>query len=115
MTKLLVRWGYRGAPSGERYIPAGEYDSEDEKLLGLWQYLVQNGHAEIIDEDEPVELPTDAPDYPDPGSFTVSELEAWLEESTPPPAIAGLMWSDEIDGKNRGGARSLLEEYMNAG
>lgn len=36
---------YRGAPSGGRAIPGGEYSEDDPALFGLAEYLVQNGHA----------------------------------------------------------------------
>jgi hypothetical protein len=47
---ILVRWGYRGAPSGERYIPPGEYDENDESLFGLADYLLANGHAVAMEQ-----------------------------------------------------------------
>jgi hypothetical protein len=49
--KLLIN--YRGKPSRERVIPAGEYNAKDPRLLKLADYLVQNGHAVVIEDDTP--------------------------------------------------------------
>lgn len=47
MQKIHVRWGY--AVSLGQYIPAGIYGIDDERLLGLGQYLLDNGHALTVD------------------------------------------------------------------
>lgn len=40
---------YRGLPSDFKPIYPGDYDSDDERLYGLADYLVQTGHAEALD------------------------------------------------------------------
>ena len=45
VTHVRLRYSYRGSPSRERVIPAGEYQRDDSVLCGLAEYLVENGHA----------------------------------------------------------------------
>jgi hypothetical protein len=49
---IRVLWGYRGVPSNERYIEAGEYDEKNKRLFGLADYLVKNGHAVAVESDD---------------------------------------------------------------
>ncbi len=52
--RIRVLWGYRGRPSKERYIEAGEYSVDDESLFGLAEYLIDNHHAVKVVEVAPV-------------------------------------------------------------
>ena len=45
MSKIKVMHNYRGRPSGERVIYAGEYSLDDPALFGLGGHLLKNGHA----------------------------------------------------------------------
>lgn len=45
--KLLHNYG--GTLTGERRIEPGEYDATDERLFGLADYLVANGHARVVE------------------------------------------------------------------
>lgn len=56
MKKIKLNSSYRGAPSRERVIPAGEYAASDERLFGLAEYLVKTGHA-VVTEAAPVDPP----------------------------------------------------------
>lgn len=47
--RLRLLHGYRGRKSQERYIPAGEYQRGDPALMGLENYLIENGHAEALE------------------------------------------------------------------
>ena len=58
--RIYLRYGYRGKPSQERYIEAGEYDWADPALLGLAQYLVDTTHAVEIKQPEPLALSVEA-------------------------------------------------------
>jgi len=70
--RIRVRYNYRGKPSQERVIEAGDYEDSDPRLFGLAQYLVKNGHAVIL-KDAPVTLQPEIeirqpelPDVPQP-------------------------------------------------
>lgn len=39
---------YRGRPTNEKIIPPGVYAENDSRLFGLADYLVQNGHATVV-------------------------------------------------------------------
>lgn len=41
---------YQGVPSGDKRIHPGEYANDDPALFGLADYLVDNRHAEAVDE-----------------------------------------------------------------
>lgn len=49
-TRLRLLHGYRGRRSQEQYIPAGEYVRGDPALMGLEDYLIENGHAVEVKE-----------------------------------------------------------------
>lgn len=48
---IRVLHNYGGKPSGGRRILPGDYEASDERLFGLAQYLVDNGHAVITVSD----------------------------------------------------------------
>lgn len=54
--KIEVLHNYGGRNTNERRIPPGVYEADDERLFGLADYLVENGHAVVITEPE-VEMP----------------------------------------------------------
>jgi hypothetical protein len=58
---IHVSNGYRGAPSKERYIEAGDYAEDDERLFGLAEYLLENGHAVRVAPEPKPEPEPDAP------------------------------------------------------
>ena len=43
---------YQGKLTNEQPIPPGNYAEDDQRLFGLADYLVANGHAVVISEDE---------------------------------------------------------------
>lgn len=45
---------YRGHLTNEQLIQPGTYDDNDPLLMGLADYLIQNGHATIIDDGLPL-------------------------------------------------------------
>ena len=47
--RIIVLRNYGGSRTQERRILPGEYDSEDAALFGLADYLVENGHAVIVE------------------------------------------------------------------
>jgi hypothetical protein len=54
MRQVRVWHNYQGMPSQNQTVVAGDYAPDDERLFGLADYLVKNGHAEWIGADEPV-------------------------------------------------------------
>ncbi len=57
---------YRGEPSHGQSIAPGEYEESDESLFGLASYLVENGHAVVVEAQDVLtvsadELTEDAP------------------------------------------------------
>jgi hypothetical protein len=50
---IRVLYGYQGTPSKERYIPPGKYKRNARALCGLADYLVENGHAVLIADEQP--------------------------------------------------------------
>lgn len=67
--RIYVNHDYRGARTGLQIIPKGEYDADDPQLYGLAQYLVENGHARVT-EDDPPQTETSAGD----AETTVTEV-----------------------------------------
>lgn len=54
--KIKILNGYRGRVTGEQYLSAGEYDTSDNPLIRKCaNYLIENGHAVIIEGDAPIE------------------------------------------------------------
>jgi len=49
MAQITLRYGYRGWKSKERFIPPGTYDDHDPRVKDIVAYLVENGHATVID------------------------------------------------------------------
>lgn len=49
MTKIYLRYNYRGWKSNERVIPAGEYDVHNPLVAQIAAYLVDNGHAIVLE------------------------------------------------------------------
>lgn len=65
MATILVLHDYSGRRTGERPIFAGLYDTTDQALYNLAEYLIVNGHARMIDEPELDDVPVlDIPDTP---------------------------------------------------
>ncbi len=50
---IRVLHSYRGTPTNERPIDAGDYAADDPRLFGLADYLVANGHAVVVDDAAP--------------------------------------------------------------
>jgi len=48
MRQVRVLHNYQGMPSQNQTIVADDYAPDDERLFGLADYLVENGHAEWI-------------------------------------------------------------------
>lgn len=46
--RILLLHDYRGNRTGGELIKRGEYASDDPRVFGLAQYLVDNGHARVI-------------------------------------------------------------------
>jgi hypothetical protein len=128
---IRVLHGYRGAPSQERYIAAGDYAEGDERLFGLAQYLAANGHAVVLAEeggdspsppqDEPPPEPQEAREIPDPGKMTLTEIEQYLndlvafnDDSAHTRAHIDAMRASERIGKARAGADALFEAAYEA-
>jgi hypothetical protein len=119
---IRVLHGYRGAPSKERYIAAGDYADDDERLFGLAQYLVANGHAVVLAEegggDEPPPQqgePQEAREVPDSGKMTLDEIKAYLgdlvafsDDPEDTRAHIDAMRASERLGKGRAGAEALF-------
>lgn len=73
--KINVLHNYGGWNTQERRILPGVYDSEDAALFGLAQYLVDNGHAVIAGEIEPVQVVEVEPQTQSVGADeTITEL-----------------------------------------
>lgn len=51
MNTIRVTLAYRGV---EGFVPGGLYELEDERLLGIQNYLLKAGHAKLTDETLPV-------------------------------------------------------------
>lgn len=54
----VLRW-YTGVRTNEQPILAGIYAVDDERLFGLAEYLVKNGHARYAAAPAPVEVPVE--------------------------------------------------------
>lgn len=65
--RIFILFGYRGAPTNERYLEVGEHDVPDE----LAAYLVENGHARFVEE--PAEPAIE--DEPDDDSAVIVEAK----------------------------------------
>lgn len=50
--ELLINFG--GVPTNELRILPGIYDADDERLFGITEYLLDNGHAVVVDDDVPM-------------------------------------------------------------
>ncbi len=61
--RIKVLYNYGGAMTHEARIQPGEYDIDAPELFGAGRYLVENGHATVIENDTPPE-PTPAPHPP---------------------------------------------------
>jgi hypothetical protein len=124
---IRVLHGYRGAPSQERYIAAGDYAEGDERLFGLAQYLAANGHAVVLAEEgggdgpPPQPEPQEVREVPDPGKMTPAEIEKYLDDlaafgddPTYTRAHIDAMRASERIGKGRAGADALFEAAYEA-
>jgi hypothetical protein len=58
--RIKVYHNYGGWATNDRRIFPGIYDIDDDALFGVGEYLVTNGHAEVVEEPEP-ELPAPTP------------------------------------------------------
>lgn len=52
MPRIRVLHNYGSAATPARIVP-GEYELDDPRLFEQGRYLLENGHAEIVDEHEP--------------------------------------------------------------
>ncbi len=46
--RIELLHNYGGEPTNFKRILPGEYDVDDEEIMGLAEYLVKNGHAKYI-------------------------------------------------------------------
>jgi len=46
-TTIYLKNDYRGTRSGNQTIPWGNYDWDDERLMGLRDHLIKMGYAEV--------------------------------------------------------------------
>lgn len=99
---------YKGLPSDFKPIFPGDYDSEDPRLFGLAAYLVNTGHAEVLDA--PLSFP------PQPMVETPEKGEVDLRVMT----VAQLLEYAAGQGIDLGGARrrddilALIETWLEA-
>ncbi len=56
--RILLLHDYRGNKTGGELVKRGEYDSDDPRVYGLAQYLVDNGHARVLAEAPVVNIDT---------------------------------------------------------
>lgn len=76
MPRVYIRFGYRGAPTNEVFLPVGENEVTPE----LADYLITNGHALPVEVAPPPEPPPPVePEAPDYDAFTLPELRALAE------------------------------------
>jgi hypothetical protein len=57
----ILGTGYHGKPVNNVFVPSGDYDVDEEILNGQAEYLVKNGHAEVIGEIEEKAKPKKSP------------------------------------------------------
>lgn len=100
--KLTLRKAYIGKPSQSRVIEAGTYGATDERLFGLADYLVINGHATVesdssyaeetvlpVEETMPVDDVMVAEDVEHVDELNVEEPEAPKKRMGRPPKNKG--------------------------
>lgn len=87
MRVIRVLHNYGGALTNERRIAPGDYVDSDERLLGIADYLVENGHAEVIAESPSANDTAELPPVEDGESAAVDEViveeEAVADETAP--------------------------------
>lgn len=49
MMRIQVLHDYRGQKTGQELIRKGEYDAVDPRVYGIADYLVNNGHARVLE------------------------------------------------------------------
>jgi hypothetical protein len=62
---IRVLEGYRGRPSNEQFIPAGDYPANDPALHGAGAYLLESGFAVSLSE-KPKPAASKKEDKPEP-------------------------------------------------
>lgn len=55
--RILLLHDYRGNRTGGELVKRGEYASDDPRIFGLAQYLVDNGHARVVTPAKAQEAP----------------------------------------------------------
>lgn len=82
--KIKMLENYGGVRTNERRILPGVYDSNDARLFGLTEFLLQTGKAIIVSTDEPLEVSEHQHDLPDGEPMaTISHDEVMKRKGRP--------------------------------
>jgi hypothetical protein len=73
MSHIRLARYFRGRLTQEKLIPAGVYDEEDPRLMGLAEYLLETEHAVIVDDGLPMGIDEPKPDTESKAGFLTHE------------------------------------------
>lgn len=90
--RLRLHTDYGGARTHEQRIAPGDYDADDERLFGLADYLVENGHASWLPDDA-VPLASTAPEPPAQTTLSHDEAMTRLGRAIPKERPAYGEWT----------------------
>lgn len=76
--RIFIKYGYRGAPTNEVYLPVGEHEVDP----GLAAYLVEAGHAAYVGGTPAPPTPVEETDTETPVTPPVDEIQGSYDEMT---------------------------------
>lgn len=85
--RIKVLQNYGGVRTNEKRILPGVYESDDERLFGLSDYLIDNGYATVVSEDESLETIDHVHDEIDGDVISTLEHDALMKRKGRPQSI----------------------------